>query len=288
MALVALLAAATGPLLRGLIVRYSVPYADALDDDGSPADDGPPAGDGSHGDGGSHDGEGRRDGAGSRDDVPERPSAWRRECPACGRALPGAGWRGVAGPLPPTGRCPRCPARLGPPPWAVEIMAAVVCALLAWRVTEPWTLVALCWLALAGVAMAFVDVAVHRLPDPLTLPTYLGVLMLLGVAALVEGDAGRWGAAFLAGLGVAAFYFVLVLISPAGMGLGDVKLALSTGTALGWAGWVVAVYGTALGILFGGLASLVLLATRRVGRKDELPHGPFMLVGALVMALVVG
>ncbi|GAA1735482.1 A24 family peptidase [Luedemannella helvata] len=263
-AIVALLAAVIGPLLRGLIVRYSVPYADAPDGDVS------------------------NDGDGSREDVSARPPAWRRECPACCQALPGAGWRGVAGPLAPTGRCPRCTARLGPAPWVVEIVAAVVCGLLAWRITEPWTLVALCWLALAGVTMAFVDVAVHRLPDPLTLPTYLGLLMLLGVAALVGGEAGRWGAAFLAGLGVAAFYFVLVLISPAGMGLGDVKLGLSTGTALGWAGWTVAVYGAAFGILIGGLASLVLLATRRVGRKDELPHGPFMLIGALVMVLAVG
>jgi leader peptidase (prepilin peptidase)/N-methyltransferase len=189
---VALLAAATGPLLRGLIVRYPVSEESA------------------------------------------DPTAWRRDCAACGRALPGAGWRGVAGPLAPTGRCPRCAARIGPAPWLVEVVAGAVCGLLAWRVADPWTLAALCWLGLAGVALAFVDVAVHRLPDLLTLPTYLGVLVLLAGAAVANGEPGRLGVAFLSGLGVAAFYFVLVLISPAGMGLGDVKLGLSTGTALGW------------------------------------------------------
>ena len=213
---------------------------------------------------------------------------WRRHCRECGLALPEGSLRLVAGPLPPTGRCPRCAARIGPLPWLVEALGAVVCGLLAWRISGPWTLAALCWLGLLGVALALVDVAVHRLPDPLTIPTYLGLLVLLSVAALVSGEPGRLGVAVLSGLGVALFYFVLVLLSPAGMGLGDVKLALSTGTALGWAGWVVAVYGTALGILLAGLCSLVLLAMRRVGRKDELPHGPFMLIGALVAALYFG
>jgi leader peptidase (prepilin peptidase) / N-methyltransferase len=241
-AAVALVAAALGPLLRGLVVRYAVP-----------------------------------------DDEP-----WARACPACGRALPGAALRGVAGPLGPTARCAGCRARLGPPPWAVEVVAAVTCGLLAWRVTAGWTLAALLWLALAGVVLAFVDVAVHRLPDPLTLCAYGGLLVLLLAAAAADGEWRRLGVAVLSGLGVALFYFVLVLISPAGMGLGDVKLALSTGTALGWFGWVIAVYGAALGILFGGLASLALLVAKRVGRKDELSHGPFMLIGALVTVLLVG
>ncbi|GAA1785316.1 hypothetical protein GCM10009682_04180 [Luedemannella flava] len=265
-ACVALLAAATGPVLRGLIVRYSVPHVSEPEPVAAAA---------------------HADADPGQPDAYE-PPAWRRDCPGCQRALPGARWRGVAGPLAPTGRCPGCAARIGPAPWLVEIMAGTVCGLLAWRIAEPWTLAALCWFALAGVALTFVDVAVHRLPDPLTLPTYVGLLALLAIAALVAGEPGRLGVAFLSGLGVCAFYFVLVLISPAGMGLGDVKLGLSTGTALGWAGWVVAVYGTALGILLGGLAALVLMAVRRVGRKDELPHGPFMLVGALVMALLVG
>lgn len=227
-----MLAAALGPLLRGLITRYAVP-------EGEP---------------------------------------WRRECDSCGAGL----WV-----LSPLGRCLRCGARLGPAPAAVEISAAVVCGLLAWRMSDPWVLAALCWLGLLGVVLTWVDVAVHRLPDPLTYSAYAGVLVLLGLAAIVHGDFGRLGAAVLSGLGVGIFYFVLVLLSPVGMGLGDAKLALSTGTALGWAGWVFAVYGAALGIVIGGVSILFMLALRRIGRKDEVPHGPFMLVGTLIVALLV-
>jgi len=71
------------------------------------------------------------------------------------------------------------------------------------------------------------------------------------------------------------------------MGLGDAKLALSLGTALGWYGWVVTVLGAAAGFLFAGLFSAVMLALGRVTRKSRIPHGPFMLLGALVTILYV-
>jgi leader peptidase (prepilin peptidase)/N-methyltransferase len=64
------------------------------------------------------------------------------------------------------------------------------------------------------------------------------------------------------------------------MGLGDVKLALALGTALGWYGWPVLVTGAFAGLLYGALYGLALLALRRADRKSALPLGPFMLGGA--------
>src|SRR5687767_14259405 len=69
---------------------------------------------------------------------------WRHTCPHCDAPLPGAF-------LPPTGRCPRCRARIGPPPGLVEVAAAVALAVVAWRVSEPLPLVAVGWVALLGV-----------------------------------------------------------------------------------------------------------------------------------------
>ncbi len=48
-------------------------------------------------------------------------------------------------------------------------------------------------------------------------------------------------------------FFVLALLSPRGMGLGDVKLAPTLGLALGWVSWEVAV-GVFAAFLLGGLA----------------------------------
>ena len=75
------------------------------------------------------------------------------------------------------------------------------------------------------------------------------------------------------------------LIYPAGMGFGDVKLAGVLGAYLGWLGWAEVVTGGFLGFLFGGLIGLALMASRRAGRKSQLPFGPFMLAGAFVAIL---
>jgi leader peptidase (prepilin peptidase)/N-methyltransferase len=156
-------------------------------------------------------------------------------------------------------------------------VTAAAAAALALCAPDPLTLLGYCWVAGFGVVLGFVDVAVRRLPDRFTVPAYLGVL------ALVVAD-GRFDAV-LSGAAVAGGYLLLVVISPAGMGLGDAKLALSLGTALGWLGWPVAIAGAAAGFLLGGLYGAALLIGGRAGRKDELPHGPFMLVGALAVVV---
>lgn len=211
----------------------------------------------------------------------ESGQPWRRHCPGCGRAV-------RPGPLPPGGRCPDCRVRIGPPPYTVELAAAAVLALLAWRIDRPLPLLAFSWVFLLGIALSFVDAAVHRLPDRLTLPAAAGGLALLGAAAVVEGRAGRLAVAVICALGVAAVYLVLVLVNPAGMGLGDAKTALSTGLVTGWFGWSAAVSGAMAGfILAGGYAVVVLLAGR-AGPKDDIPHGPFMLLGAFAAVLLFG
>ena len=55
---------------------------------------------------------------------------------------------------------------------------------MAARASSGWELAALAWLALLAVPLALVDVAVRRLPDPLTAAAFAGTLALLAVAAL--------------------------------------------------------------------------------------------------------
>lgn len=161
--------------------------------------------------------------------------------------------------------------------WTVETLSVAVFALLAWRVNEPLPLLAFGWIAAIGVALAFIDVAVHRLPDRLTLPAFAGAVLLLALA----GQPARLGIALLCGIGMAACYLMLILIHPSGMGMGDGKLALSLGLALGWFGGIVTVYGTVAGFVLSGLYAVMMLVSGRLGLKDSIPHGPFMLLGAL-------
>ncbi|MEK8172396.1 A24 family peptidase [Streptomyces sp. M19] len=129
------------------------------------------------------------------------------------------------------------------------------------------------WLLLAplSVLLAAVDRTVNRLPDVLTLPMAAGTAVLLGVAAALPDAAGSWPRALLGGLALGGGYFTLFLISPSGMGFGDVKLALTLGVALGWYGWDVLLTGAFAGLLLGSGYGMTLVLTRRAGRKAPWP-----------------
>jgi len=106
--------------------------------------------------------------------------------------------------------------------------------------------------------------------------------VLLGTAALLHGDLVGLGR-MAAGAGILfAFYFVLAMISPRGMGMGDVKLAGVLGLFLGSLGWGQLAVGAGAAFVLGGLFSIILLITRRAGRKSGIPFGPWMLLGAWV------
>ncbi|MFJ5998022.1 prepilin peptidase [Streptomyces sp. NPDC092370] len=203
--------------------------------------------------------------------------AWRQECPD-GHAV--KGWVGRAA-------CPECAATgYGPPTTLLVIATALVCAALAAATgTRPELGV---WLLLApvGVLLTVVDFRVRRLPDPLTLPFAGAALALLGLTALVPEHAGVWTTALLGSLALGGGYFVLFLINPAGMGFGDVKLALGTGAALGWYGWPTVMLGTFAGFLLGALYGAALVITRRATRKTAIPFGPFLITGAFLGLLV--
>lgn len=200
---------------------------------------------------------------------------WRSACPHCAAPLNRAF-------LPPTGRCPRCRLRIGPPPGVLEMVSAVALAVVAWRVRDPLPLLAVAWVALFGVVLAHVDVAVRRLPDRLTFPAAGGAFILFGLSAVVDGRYGRFAAAVTCALALAALYLVLVLVSPNGMGLGDAKAAVAVGLVAGWFGWAVAVAAALAGFLLAGLYAAALLLLRRAGRKDHIAHGPFLLLGTFV------
>lgn len=183
------------------------------------------------------------------------------------------------------GSCRDCGTGISARYPAVELLTAAVFVVLAWRFGSVWELPAYLYLAAIAVALAMIDLDVHRLPNAIVLPSYVVVSLLLLVPALfLESwqDALR---AALAGAVLFAFYFALVFAYPAGMGFGDVKLAGVLGVYLGWLGWGVLLVGGFLGFLLGGVVGGALMAAGRVGRKSKVPFGPFMICGALLAIL---
>ena len=148
---------------------------------------------------------------------------------------------------------------------------------------------AFCYLAALGVPLAFIDVRERRLPDTLTLPSYPASLLLLGVAApFVPGGAGRLGHAVIGMAAAVALFFLLLLAFPAGLGVGDVKLAGPLGAYLGWLGATAFVAGLLAAWLLAAVTGLGLVAAGRANRKTQLPFGPFLIAATLGVALVAG
>lgn len=176
--------------------------------------------------------------------------------------------------------------RFTPTGIALPMVSAAVLAVLATKFAGSIEVLAFACLGAVGVALAFIDTAVQRLPDVLTLPAYPLVLALLTLAALTGGTFGALGRAVLGGLALAFVYRVLEFLNPAGMGFGDVKLSGVVGMALGWLGWPVLLVGAALAFVLSALVSLVLLLLRRITLKSSLPFGPFMLLGAFAAVLL--
>ncbi|MGI5524910.1 prepilin peptidase [Micromonospora sp. CA-259024] len=212
---------------------------------------------------------------------PGMPS--RTGCDACGAPV------GLTRPWPalgPAARCGRCRARVGPPPGTVELAALAAVVLLALAGPQGGALPALAWWLGWTIPAVFVDLAVHRLPDRLTLPAAAGTWLLLGVAAL-DAEPRHWLRAVLAGAGLALFFATsTLLLGRRGFGLGDAKLALSVGALLGWYGWPVLLLGLLLAFGLSALVSLVLLAARRVRWSTHLPFGPFLLLGTTAALLL--
>jgi leader peptidase (prepilin peptidase)/N-methyltransferase len=144
-------------------------------------------------------------------------------------------------------------------------------------------LAAFVFLALICTPLAIIDYETQRLPNRLVYLAAGGGAVLLTVAAAV-GDAwhpllraAEGGAAVLAAL------FALVLISPRGFGLGDVKIGGVLGGYLGWFGWKDVYYGIFAGFLLGAVVAIAMLITRRGTLKTAIPFGPMLMLGPVLV-----
>ena len=210
-------------------------------------------------------------------------------CPRCGIRLgatdliPLASWARTAG------TCRYCSQRFGGWHPAAEALTAVTFALIGLRFGASPALPAFCYLAAVSVALAFIDATHKRLPDLLTLPSYLMAIVALGVAnPFVPHGASHLAHAAIGLACASAFYLILALVYPAGIGWGDVKLSGLLGLYLGWIGFSALVIGLAAGFVLAAVAGLALLATGRATRRSQIAFGPYMLAGALLVVIAFG
>jgi leader peptidase (prepilin peptidase)/N-methyltransferase len=175
------------------------------------------------------------------------------------------------------GRCRSCHVRIGLLYPGVELATAVLIAgcLLKFGLSGRAAVAAFFCAVL--VAVTATDLTHRIVPNRIVLPAAALVL----VAQTAVDPSPQWA---LGALAASAFLFAAALAYPAGMGMGDVKLALLMGAALGKSVSVALL----AGMIFALVPSVVLLARHgSAARKMGIPFAPFLALGS-VLALFAG
>ncbi|WP_238163124.1 prepilin peptidase [Kribbella capetownensis] len=167
-------------------------------------------------------------------------------------------------------------------------LAAVSGGLLGWMLGITAVLPAWLLMAISGAVLGYIDARTRYLPSAIIWPSYAVVGVALIGASAGSGDWGALRRAVIAGVIGFAVFYVLWFVFPSGVGFGDVRLSGLLGLPLGWLGWGEFISGLYGGFFIGALVGIALIAARVMKRKQMVPFGPFMLIGALGGVLLGG
>ena len=183
-----------------------------------------------------------------------------RRCRVCGRA-----------------RSPRYPV--------AQLLTAVAFAAVGLRFGADWAVPAYLVFFTSLLAVSLIDLELNIIPNRIVYPTIWLSLPLLALAAVAEGELDRLGWALVGAAAAWAVLLVIHLVSPAGMGFGDVRLSFVLGLFLGWLDLRLVLVGIFLGFLLGSVLGVLMVALGLRSRKDHIPFGPFLAAGAAVAVL---
>jgi leader peptidase (prepilin peptidase)/N-methyltransferase len=200
-------------------------------------------------------------------------------CPHCGQAIHWYDNVPVLSYAMLGGRCRACQATIS---WRypfVELMCGMLFAAAYLRFGPGTQLLAALVLLSTLVAITGIDVDHQIIPDVLSIPGIaLGLLVSLAPGGIGWKDSGL-GTLLGGGVFIVIIVASGIVLGQPGMGIGDVKLGAMLGAFLGWKLVLLSIL---LSVLIGGPLAATLLATGRKGRKDPLPFGPFLAVGAVI------
>ncbi len=130
------------------------------------------------------------------------------------------------------------------------------------------------------VAVSIIDLEHRRVLNVMLLPAALLALAF----SFLPGMPGPLQALLGGCIGLGTF-LIIALVSRGAMGAGDVKLAGVIGLMTGYPDVIPALI---LGIMLAGVAAIILLITRRAGRKSTIAYAPYLALGAIIVLLAAG
>jgi leader peptidase (prepilin peptidase)/N-methyltransferase len=142
------------------------------------------------------------------------------------------------------------------------------------------------------LAVSGVDSRIKRIPDRIVFPAFGATLALVAVTSYVVAPNNTIALDLIkaALVGMITYFAILCVfhvISPKGMGFGDVKLSALMGLALGWVSGsnAVAVYLVCIALFLCSVFGVLFGLALRVGLRKEFPFGPALAVACFYVII---
>ena len=194
------------------------------------------------------------------------------------------------------GRCRYCQAPIPRRLLWVEIGTGVLFAYLYWYYGFSIGLAIVTFYCCLFLVLMVIDLEHHILPNKLVYP---GIIVALAISVFlpnldiapgividrflpnIEFVPGIISAVIGGAIGLGLFLLIIV-VSRGGMGWGDVKMAALIGLVTGFPLVFIALF---LAVVLGGLVAWILILVRVKSRKQSIPFGPFLSLGAMATLL---
>jgi leader peptidase (prepilin peptidase)/N-methyltransferase len=206
----------------------------------------------------------------------------RSRCPSCGTQIRNVDNIPVVSWLLLRGRCRSCGAGISAVYPLVELATGALFVAAALEFERIWAAALMAPFLGLMFALAIIDLRHRIIPNRIVYPSLIAVPLYLGLAAAADGGVDLRDAL----IGLLAYgggLLIIALISPRGMGMGDVKLGALIGMTLGALGLRYVGVAAGAAVFFGGVVAIAALAAG-AGRKKALPFGPFLAGGAVIAA----
>ena len=196
------------------------------------------------------------------------------QCPSCSKGISPFDNIPIISFLMLRGRCRYCQSPIS---WRYPIIETITGLIflslyLNFRISPQFFIYAL--LCTSLIIIAFIDLEHKIIPDVITFPgIIIGLIISLTIPhiTLINSIKG-----LLIGGGL---FYAIAILSRGGMGGGDIKLIAMVGSFLGWKNVLLTIF---LGSFFGSIAGIALIILKKKNRKDMVPFGPFLSLGAII------
>jgi leader peptidase (prepilin peptidase) / N-methyltransferase len=213
----------------------------------------------------------------------------RSRCPSCGHQITPMQNIPLVSYILLAGKCADCGTHIPLRYPVIELLTAVLTAVVAWRFGFGWESAAAILLTWILIAISVIDIDHQIIPDSISLPlVWIGLTLSLFHPMNASGplfiDPKSAIAGALAGyLSLWSIYHLFLLITgKEGMGYGDFKLLAALGA---WLGWTMLPVIILMSAVVGALTGIALIVTKRQERSVPIPFGPYLAAAGWIAML---